>query len=168
MTLTNAQSVKYFMQLMGQETPSVPRQLTPSEWELRHKLIKEEAKELLDAWLDGDMPGFLDACVDLVYVTIGTALDAGMPFDEAFEAVHRANMQKAPKCEACYGFGYRIVDAAAGSYRDDCEKCAGVGRIVLRRDDGKVMKPVGWQAPDIAAILEGKKDAASASSSAQH
>lgn len=157
-------AVRYFMQLMGQPTPDTPnfdRILTKERWDLRMDLINEEKDELVEAYLDGDIAGVLDACVDLVYVTVGLAVEAGLPFDEAFAAVHLANMQKAPTCESCQGTGkvQHIPVGASTAPVLTCEKCAGRGRIVSFRDDGKVLKPVGWEAPNIASIIWKENDA---------
>ncbi|MFT5201738.1 MAG: putative HAD superfamily Cof-like phosphohydrolase [Candidatus Aldehydirespiratoraceae bacterium] len=58
-----------------------------------------------------------DALVDAIYYICDTAVRHGMNLDRVFEVVHGANMQK-------------VVD----------------GRVI-RRDDGKIMKPEGWQDP---------------------
>ena len=60
-----------------------------------------------------------DALVDAIYYICDTAVRHGMNIDQLFSIVHRANMQK-------------VVD----------------GRV-LRRDDGKIMKPAGWQDPGL-------------------
>jgi predicted HAD superfamily Cof-like phosphohydrolase len=48
-------------------------------------------------------------------------------YDDAFNEVHRSNMAK-------------LVDGK-----------------VLRRDDGKVLKPEGWQPPQLAQFLPGEQ-----------
>ncbi len=58
-----------------------------------------------------------DALVDAIYYICDTAVRHGMNLDRVFEIVHGANMQK-------------VVD----------------GRVI-RRDDGKILKPEGWQDP---------------------
>ena len=58
-----------------------------------------------------------DALVDAVYYICDTAVRHGMNLDPLFEIVHAANMKK-------------IVD----------------GKI-LRREDGKILKPQGWEEP---------------------
>lgn len=58
-----------------------------------------------------------DALVDAIYYICDTAVRHGMNLDRIFEIVHRANMQK-------------VVE----------------GRVI-RRDDGKILKPEGWQDP---------------------
>lgn len=84
---------------------------TKEEIALRMRLVQEEYSELLvelgsayvarDAQDDGHglLKSFSYAklageLVDLVYVVLGTAAAFGIPFDECFAAVHRANMAK--------------------------------------------------------------------------
>ncbi len=122
-------AVRYFHKLMGAPAPDAPTLkgediLTEDRWELRLALIDEEYDELHQAFYKNDHAAFLDACVDMVYVIVGTAVEAGLPFDEAFAAVHSANMMKRDK---------------DGKVRYD--------------DNGKVVKPEGWTPPDIKALL---------------
>jgi predicted HAD superfamily Cof-like phosphohydrolase len=93
--------------------------------DLRMKLMAEEWKELNDAWMGDDMVEVSDAIADLIYVLLGTALELGIPIADVWREVHSTNMAK--------------VDPATGKVR--------------RRADGKVLKPEGWRAPDIARIL---------------
>ena len=58
-----------------------------------------------------------DALVDAIYYICDTAVRHGMNIDRVFEIVHGANMQK-------------VVDGK-----------------VIRRADGKILKPDGWQDP---------------------
>lgn len=92
---------------------------------LRDDLIDEEYKEYKVAREANDLPGLADAIGDLIYVLIGTALEHGIPLPEVWAAIQNANMAK--------------VDPATGKVR--------------RREDGKILKPEGWTAPDILAIL---------------
>lgn len=62
--------------------------------ELRVKLIHEEAKETCDAIEAGDLPAAADGMADLLYVTIGTAVEFGIDIQPIFDEVHRANMRK--------------------------------------------------------------------------
>lgn len=59
----------------------------------RFKHIEEELEELRSAETRED---FADALVDLVYVVIGTAVVARIPFDRVWKVVHEANMRKVP------------------------------------------------------------------------
>ena len=65
-----------------------------------------------------------DALVDAIYYICDSAVRHGINLDRVFEIVHGANMQK-------------VVDGK-----------------VLRRDDGKILKPAGWQDPAPLLIEE--------------
>lgn len=60
----------------------------------RLHLIAEEAGEVASALADNDEVALLDALVDLMYVTIGTAVTYDLPIIEGFEEVHKSNMTK--------------------------------------------------------------------------
>ena len=94
--------------------------------DLRIKLLREEVEEYAEAALSGDLVEVLDALADIGYILAGTIINHGMQniYDDAFDEVHRSNMAK-------------LVDGK-----------------VLRRDDGKVMKPEGWQPPQLAQFLQ--------------
>ena len=94
--------------------------------ELRIKLLKEEVEEYAEAARAGDMVEVLDALADIGYILAGTIINHGMQhiYDNAFNEVHRSNMAK-------------LVDGK-----------------VIRREDGKVLKPEGWQAQQLAQFLD--------------
>ena len=93
--------------------------------ELRIKLLEEEVREYAEAARSGDLVEVLDALADIGYILAGTIINHGMQgiYDDAFNEVHRSNMAK-------------LVDGK-----------------VLRREDGKVLKPEGWQPPQLAQFL---------------
>lgn len=99
---------------------------------LAENLIYEEAvKELLPAikkWLEHpsleNLTEVVDGGVDTVYVVFQLFNAIGLPFDVLFDEVHRSNMAKV--------------------HPDG---------TVKRREDGKVLKPDGWQPPNLHAIL---------------
>lgn len=108
------------------------RQLPDDLKEFRIKFMHEELAEYEKASADGDLEGMLDALVDLVYVAMGTAYLQGFPFEEAWDEVQRANMRKV--------------------------KAGPNGEGSKRGNPNDVVKPEGWTAPDIAAVLQaGKK-----------
>jgi predicted HAD superfamily Cof-like phosphohydrolase len=107
---------------------SPPRLLSPDEFKFRYEFLKEELTELFEAHSCGDLPGFLDALVDLVYVACGTAHLSGLPFDAAWDEVQRANLTK----------------VRATSANDPLSK---------RGHALDVVKPPGWVAPDIEGVL---------------
>ena len=74
---------------------TTPALLDDQEWSYRVRLISEEFAELCRAHPLRDLPEFADGLVDLTWVVLGTAVVAGLPFNELWEEVKRANMAKA-------------------------------------------------------------------------
>jgi predicted HAD superfamily Cof-like phosphohydrolase len=95
----------------------------PQVTETRLKLIEEEVTELREAIEAGDIVEVADALADILYVTFGAFAAFGIDPADVHREVHRSNMAK-------------LVDGK-----------------VIRRGDGKVLKPEGWTPPDIAAEL---------------
>jgi predicted HAD superfamily Cof-like phosphohydrolase len=58
------------------------------------KCVNEELAEFKDARLSGDLAGMADALADAIYFLLGFAAKMGLPFDEIWDIVHEANMQK--------------------------------------------------------------------------
>ena len=71
-----------------------PGFLDPDDMVYRIDFIQEELDELIDATDAGDLEGALDALVDIMYVTLGTAWLMNLPIMDAWDRVHHANMQK--------------------------------------------------------------------------
>ena len=108
---------------------NLPRAETPllpdiSTRELRKALLREEFEEYLAAEADDDIVEVADALADIIYIACGTAVAYGIPLDKVFAEVHRSNMAK-------------LVDGK-----------------VIRREDGKVLKPEGWTPPDVKGVLK--------------
>ena len=100
------------------------------------RLIKEEFDELQVAQgIDlatgeqinpVDMVETLDALLDIVVVTIGAMHSAGMDAEGGWKEVMMTNFAK--------------VDSETGKVR--------------KREDGKVLKPLGWKAPELAPFIK--------------
>ena len=88
-------------------------------------LITEEYTELQEAVDANDSLEQLDALVDILVVTIGAIRAAGWDGAGAWEEVMRTNFAK--------------IDPVTGKVR--------------KREDGKVLKPEGWQAPQLEKFL---------------
>jgi predicted HAD superfamily Cof-like phosphohydrolase len=88
-------------------------------------LIQEEAQELLTAQAAGDEVEQLDALIDIMVVTAGALHSLGVNADGAWKEVMRSNFAK--------------VDPRTGK--------------VTRREDGKVLKPAGWEPPRLKSFL---------------
>ena len=67
----------------------------------------------------------LDAMIDILVVTIGAIHSMGADAEGAWNEVMRSNLAK--------------IDPESG--------------LVLKREDGKVLKPAGWTAPELAPFL---------------
>ena len=89
-------------------------------------LIAEEFDELQDAVLEDDKVEQLDALVDILVVTVGAIRAAGWDGEAAWREVMNTNFAK--------------IDPDTGKVR--------------KREDGKVLKPEGWKAPELAKFVE--------------
>jgi predicted HAD superfamily Cof-like phosphohydrolase len=116
--------VRDFHQAFGQRIGEKPELPDIEERKLRIKLLDEEVFEYTDAEYADDLVEIADALADIIYIACGTAVSYGIPLDDVFDEVHRSNMAK-------------LVDGK-----------------VIRRADGKIQKPEGWQPPDIKSILD--------------
>jgi predicted HAD superfamily Cof-like phosphohydrolase len=91
------------------------------------KLIEEEAEELNQAIIAKDRVEMLDALIDMLVVTIGAIHSAGFDAEGAWKEVMRTNFAK--------------IDKDTGK--------------VVKREDGKVLKPDGWTPPNLGQFLKG-------------
>ena len=91
-------------------------------------LIQEEADELGVAIKNHDQVETLDALIDILVVTIGAIHSAGFDAEGAWKEVMATNFAK--------------IDKETGKVR--------------KREDGKVLKPVGWAPPVLAPYLTKK------------
>lgn len=117
---------------------------------LRAWLIQEETGELLEGMQQGDAVAVADALGDLLYVVIGTAVSFGIDLEPVWNEIQRSNMAKFPECQTCQGCGLLQRD---GMQPIRCDNCRGLGREA-HVIDGKVQKPEGWTAPNIAGVLQ--------------
>jgi predicted HAD superfamily Cof-like phosphohydrolase len=86
------EQVRDLMRALHQPTPNrVSTDLPPERLKLRLTLIEEEFWELREASGCADQ---VDALCDLLYVTLGMAVEMGVDLEPFFELVHEANMKK--------------------------------------------------------------------------
>lgn len=78
----------------GRELAQTPRHLTLRKLRERAKFIQEEFDEFIEAADNQNLPEMADALIDLVYVIKGTAIFMGLPWNELWADVQRANMAK--------------------------------------------------------------------------
>ena len=95
------------------------------QFDLYTNLIEEEVGELAEAIGNQDRVETLDALIDILVVTIGAIHSAGFDAEGAWKEVMRSNFAK-----------------------------IGEDGKVRKREDGKVLKPTGWTAPELAPFVK--------------
>ena len=103
-------------------------QFNGTQFDMYCALIEEEHKELKQALADNDNVEVLDALIDILVVTIGAIHSMGADGEGAWKEVMRTNFAK--------------IDSETGKVR--------------KREDGKVLKPLGWTPPELAPYVEKK------------
>ena len=94
-----------------------------SQAELYLRLVTEEYNELKEAFANNDLIEIADACADLKWVIEGLEHSLGIPQQSVWDEVSKSNMSK-------------MVD----------------GKLI-KRADGKVLKPETFVQPDIKKAL---------------
>lgn len=89
------------------------------------KLIDEEVGELHQAVLADNVVEQLDALIDIMVVTVGAIQSLGADGEGAWKEVMSTNFAK--------------IDSLTGQVR--------------KREDGKVLKPVGWRPPELSKYI---------------
>ena len=99
---------------------------SPENYKMYLGLIDEEYGELVDAVIADDKVEQLDALVDILVVTMGAIRAAGWDGEAAWKEVMDTNFAK--------------IDPTTGK--------------VIKREDGKVLKPKGWLAPQLSQFID--------------
>ena len=97
-----------------------------TQFDMYCALIEEEHTELKQALADNDDVEVLDALIDILVVTIGAIHSMGADGEGAWKEVMSTNFAK--------------IDHETGKVR--------------KREDGKVLKPQGWTAPELSPFLK--------------
>ena len=148
--------IAQFTSAAAQDTlPKRPRIMTKEEVRVVGKFIMEEVYELFDASFDSrematkEMCSLVeyyrdrkvrnkpttevdvieqqaDALIDIVYYCGDAGAKVCFPLDRIFELVHAANMKKIDKDS---------------------------GKVLRREEDGKILKPDGWQPADLREVI---------------
>lgn len=161
---TDSERVREFTFEAGQPTPETPSPMTKEETKFIAKMVLDETLELMAThWGPSEAKGILtqmiaqsedlpqeeyseetqaerdihqcadqaDALVDIYYYSQNAACKKGMNLSSVFNLVHNANMAK----------------------RDPA-----TGHFIRRESDGKILKPKGWQPPNVEAELVRQRD----------
>jgi len=98
----------------------------PEQSDLYSKLITEEYSEFCEAFQQEDEVEMADACFDMIWVIVGFMASKGWDCNAIWDEGTKSNLAK--------------IDKETGK--------------VLKREDGKVMKPEGWQPPNFAKVIK--------------
>jgi predicted HAD superfamily Cof-like phosphohydrolase len=90
------------------------------------KLIHEEFLEMITAVTNDDDVLTIDGCFDTIWVIVGYMLSRGWSCERIWDEGALSNLKKIDK----------------------------VTLKVLKREDGKVLKPEGWQPPDFSKFVK--------------
>ena len=117
--------VEVFLAACGQNHANTPVPQNDLS-KLYLKLIHEEYDEFREALAENDDAEQLDACFDMMWVIIGYMKSRGWDCEKAWDEGAKSNLIK--------------IDPITG--------------MVIRREDGKIMKPEGWKPPNFAKFVK--------------
>ena len=117
--------VETFLNAVGQNPPTEVTDRETATSSLYKRLIREEVEEFWEAEAVSDDTEMLDACFDMIWVIVGYARSRGWDLDAAWVEGAKSNLSK--------------IDPETG--------------LVRRRDDGKILKPEGWQEPNFKQFV---------------
>lgn len=117
--------VSVFLKACGQDYPATPDPKVSDLAELYKKLIKEEVEEFWEAEAASDDAEQLDACFDMIWVIVGYMKARGWDCSAAWDEGAKSNLSK--------------IDPVTG--------------MVIRREDGKILKPEGWKPPNFTKFI---------------
>jgi len=125
------QMVADFHKKFGLEPTNQPDFPFEEIWILKNNHMQEELNEIRAAAINGNLEEYFDGLIDIVYVALGAAYLAGLPFEQGFLRVHQANMTKIR--------ALRQQDSKRGSTYD-------------------IVKPVGFVAPTLTDLIRKEKE----------
>jgi len=118
--------VQIFMEACGQEVRRSPSYELANEKQvnLYLELVREEFEELKEGHVNKDVVEVADACGDLIWVILGMCNSLGINIHPVWQEITASNMSK-------------TVDGK-----------------VIRREDGKILKPDSYFPPNIHNALQ--------------
>jgi predicted HAD superfamily Cof-like phosphohydrolase len=127
MSNSNYQDVIDFHNKFGLKYKGKPISLDKPTQAYRAHFLEEEMTEFITSANLDDVVGMADALVDIVYVAMGTAYMMGLPWQKLWNEVHTTNMNKVRTTNSEQSKRKNLLD---------------------------VIKPEGWQPPNLKAILD--------------
>lgn len=129
--MSNFQDVVDFHEKFKIPVYTTPMLLDPTTMDYRLKFLTEELGEIVKGYYERDIHQVADGLVDLVYVAMGTATMMGLPWENLWDEVQRANMSKVRTPSANHSKRGNAFD---------------------------VIKPAGWTQPDFTEWLGEQKE----------
>lgn len=117
--------VKTFMEAAGQNCPEMPTGKNELST-LYATLISEEFSEFLEAYFRNNSEKEIDACFDMIWVIVGYMHSRGWDVESIWDEGSLSNLRKIDKQT----------------------------KKVIRRDDGKILKPADWKEPNFAQFAK--------------
>lgn len=118
--------VSVFLHACGQRYPNKPDPQVSDLAQLYKELIKEETEEFWEAEAASNDAEQLDACFDMIWVIVGYMKARGWDCEQAWDEGAKSNLSK--------------IDPVTGN--------------VIRREDGKILKPEGWKPPNFEKFVK--------------
>jgi len=116
--------VEVFLRAVGQTVPPFIADESDQS-KLYKKLIDEEYSEFIEAWNENNDVEKIDACFDMMWVIVGYMKSRGWDCESIWDEGAKSNLSK--------------IDLETG--------------FVRRREDGKILKPDGWQPPNFSKFV---------------
>lgn len=117
--------VAKFMVACDQQVSTVPGSYIEDQAKLYKNLVIEEIEETLSAFERNDLVEVADGIADAIWVLLGLAHTMGIPIQNVWDEVSRSNMSK-------------ISESGK----------------VIKREDGKVMKPDTFVRANVKRVVE--------------
>lgn len=146
-------ALRYHLKLIVEETIEIVRAALDASAGA-HSILATYADKIVNlierSPMKVDLPEIADGTIDLDWVSESLRRACGIDGEPLLEEVRRANMAKSRPCPDC---DERTVTMRFTGPDATCAQCRGLGRVIVKREDGKVLKPEGWQPPDIHGAL---------------
>ena len=164
MNPTNFEKVVDFNVKFGVPTADTPNPgllvSSPNLMKLRMDLIREEMKELEQAYEEKDFVEMIDALGDILYVVYGFGCTLGVDMDKAFDLIHKSNMSKLCKTEDEavetvkwyqneFEMGRQPYDSPDYRLSDDKEYY-----VVFNKSTGKILKSIKYNVVDLTCFVK--------------
>jgi len=157
--ISDAEKVRQFTNEAGQPAPEYPQSMNVDEVKFICKMIIDETLELLVTVMSNeDAKKYLNKCVDESKLNDGNNDNINMKMNDKNEIIGE-------QADAFVDIWYYCLNAAAKKginlskifnivHDSNMAKKDPLTNQFIKRDDGKIIKPKGWQPPNIKQEIE--------------